>query len=357
MILFSFGILLLIALLGGASLLAAILFGNTHQRPSSEIAPQTISYTLLIPAHNEENKIECTLEACFKAKNEFATCPEIWIALDACTDHTLTKILPWKQKLSIQHAEVNFRSKWKVLQFLLSQAKTEWVVFLDSGINFDSQLFNELEKFMKQDSYMAIGPSYEIKGASLIHRVFWKFERFLKNCENTCGGPISLHGATLAYRRTALLTVFEKLNLTMTEDFKNDDVIIPLTLRTLFPEKKIHYLTHAAVFDDAKHEQVNFRTDLNRRIRMVIGNIQWIRWYYGNCPFQFKIFLISLRRTLRPFWSLIILILILGGLSTVGPISLILCLVFLLFRGASLASFLSPLLFIFKKDQQKSAWK
>ena len=357
MIFLIFGSLLVIALLGGGSLLAALIYRSPCTTPGATVNHHTINVSILIPAHNEETKIETTLNALFNTISDFQVSPRIFIALDSCTDQTETKIEPWKQKLSIETLTVHHQSKWQTLQTLVQRAESDWIIFLDAGISFHPLFIQKLQVLMLDERLMAIAPPYQIKGASLVQRLFWFFEKSLKKMENHCGGPISLHGAAIAYRRQTLLRVFEKLNSFSKEDFSNDDIIIPLALRTYFPESIIYYLDDAFVFDQAKHEQTNFNTDLNRRIRMVNGNLQWIHWLYQKNNFRFMMGLISLRRILRPFWSEILLILITGVALTVGSIALLLSLPLFVFRGAALASLMAPILLLRNKFRYKSAWK
>ncbi len=356
----------LLGLLGLGSVLSRIFFGR--KSVNQQIAQPTPfpKITFLIPAHNEEKKIGTTLGCIASAlpttdpTAPFA--PKIILGLDHCTDQTETQARLWNAKLNIQTVTYTFKSKWKTIHALAHLAETEWVIFLDSGIHFTAETLQNWIACMNDSDALAIAPSYQIQGASRVHHLFWWIERTLKAIENKCGGPISLHGAAIAYRRENLLAAFKLLTTDLPprfhhQDFKNDDVVIPLALRILFPKQRIRYLPTVNVFDLAVQDKTNYETSLNRRKRMMIGNLQWTRWLFIQPhPIPAAVFLVALRRFLRPFWSVIFAFYSVAFVLNFGGIGLLGFVPILVFHSAARSSFTAPIAWVFRWDEKQTRW-
>ena len=108
---------------------------------------------------------------------------------------------------------------------------------------------------------------------------------------------MSLHGATVGYKTAVVKKALARLGDTQ---WLNDDVVIPLTLRTLFPDGLILYPV-GKVWDAGSHPK---EVDLARRDRLLKGNLQWVR---GLLPDYFRrnpvAGTVALRRLFRIFWA------------------------------------------------------
>jgi hypothetical protein len=341
-------------LLGGASIGAAISF----RRQKSQSQGEEPSIQVLIPCHNEEARIEITLAALAREFSTLKITPTIHIALDACTDQTEAVIQRSMRGLSIQISKVQNRSKWRTLSHLVSEvtADRNWIVILDAGVDFEPGLFLHFEKLMKNSSLSYLCPAYRVQGGSKLANLFWMFESAIKSVENSAGGSISVHGAAIAYRKMVVQKLFQKFRSEKSE-FKNDDVMIPMASRIEFPQLMGHYFTTPKVFDHAFADRFSFATQLNQRKRMVIGNLEWMRWLRRQDHVPAVVTALSIRRALRPFWVYLLILITWATYLEVGVFALILLLPMLLFRAATLASFYAAYAWLFKKDQQQSAWK
>jgi glycosyltransferase involved in cell wall biosynthesis len=355
MIFISITSFLVLGLVGGGSVLAALF---PLKKPENTFTGEVV-FEVLIPAHNEEKKIGITLAALEKEFRGLSFRPRIRIALDACHDQTEKVIQEWSSRLSVVISKVSFQSKWRTLQSLVSQSQSEWVIFLDSGISFEEGLLPAWVSAMKDRNHLLVAPAYRLEGGSLLSRVFWIFENTVKKIENRAGGPISVHGAAVAYQKAVIQTVFQHLNLDQESDFKNDDVILPLASRVLFKKMSSLYLADHCVFDQAKVDATDFQTQVNQRKRMMIGNLQWIRWMKTDSRIRkpARIHLLALRRKLRPFWVYVLLVFSASFIAVNGWVSLGLLLPMVWFRAAAIASFQAPAAWWNHLDQKKSAWK
>jgi cellulose synthase/poly-beta-1,6-N-acetylglucosamine synthase-like glycosyltransferase len=343
------GISLIFGALGFFSI-ASALFARVPQLLSPLQIPLSSPISILIPAHNEEDKIGETLRSLWGEISDSGIEARVIVALDRCTDQTENKLTPWLSRMPLKATEVDFGSKWQTLKHLLAQAspESEWIVYVDAGTTWEPGVLKKLYGRMSGDlNASVLAPSYQILGGSFLSRAFWLFESIVKTFENRLGGPISVHGATVAFRKSVLEKVFRELGTDF--EFKNDDIILPLAARIYFPRLKTVYLPNAHIFDHAVREKLDFSTQLKRRKRMVLGNLQWIRWLFNSKAMTTQILAVSARRILRPFWVYGFVLLAVG----LGPWAL---LPIFLFPTAAAASLISPIAWALKWDQKPSAW-
>ena len=350
------GVFLMLSTLGFLSVALSLI--SSDQKNQGPISAAKPNLHLLIPAHNEEKKISATLESIQRELTGFSSPLKITVGLDNCTDQTEAIVQSWSQRLPVVGVNFNFASKWKTLKKLLSLASpdADWILFIDAGTILGEGSLSALFLLMQNEGISVLAPSYRVRGGGVVHESFWRVESALKNLENKNGGPMSVHGATVAYRKKVIEAIFSRLS--QENEFKNDDVIGPLAARVYFPELQVQYLPSIFVYDQASLEKLDFKTQWTRRKRMVLGNLQWIRWFTTHEEsVSFTLKIISLRRILRPFWFCSLLILSVGlfGISHIlGVIALI---PGFLFPSAALASLYAPYALILGLDQKKSIWR
>ena len=207
---------------------------------------------------------------------------------------------------------------------------------------------------------MAIAPSYRPLKAGWLHQILWRLETALKRMEAHCGGPISLHGATVAYQTPLLQNALVSLGDTL---WVNDDVVIPLTLRALYPKGVILY--PVGEVRDAGMEPR--RLDFGRRKRLLLGNLQWVRTllpsYWRRNPVAG---VVAGRRLFRVLWAYWIALIVFGlvlafhfvvlpGAATVGVL-MVASGSFRQLSGAALISLLAPFLIIQANRQPLGEW-
>jgi len=287
----------------------------------AETELRRLSLDFLIPAHNEESLICKTLTALDHAKEFFIlqsiSCSEVIpqirlrVGLDHCTDRTQERIAAWshsRRTPPIVTANRGPIGKWNVLRQLVHESNADWIAFVDVGSVWHEGLLSAAFPHLRRPSVIGIAPSYRQESGSLLENLQWRLESWLKLLESDAGGPVSVHGATVIYRRKFLLEVFQRLNR---ETWLNDDVVIPLSLRTHWPFHRIVYLTakHAWVRDlGAKASR-----EYGRRKRIVLGNLQWIRSLYPTAlRSNLCVGLLASRRVFRAFWAYWLLAISLG---------------------------------------------
>jgi cellulose synthase/poly-beta-1,6-N-acetylglucosamine synthase-like glycosyltransferase len=287
---------LLSALIGRSKRVANPVFKDTEQPRSILIA---------IPAHNEERTITATLESVFEAVEAYthrfpSTEVEVKVGLDACTDRT-ARLVKTFETVTVTTSEQSI-GKWGMLQKLLGGSNQEWVVFADAGVVWPSNLLIGLAPALADKQVVGANPTYRSPSTGLLDNLSWKFEAMLKHLEGSSGGPISAHGATVAYRRAPLQRAFTRLEGT---HWFNDDVVLPLALRLLFPDLRFEYLSAIGVADGREAmERGSSGVEFRRRTRMVVGNAQWMA---SLLPAMFRenrvAGLVALRRVFRLFWA------------------------------------------------------
>ena len=351
------GLLLVFVTFGGVSFVCGLAVAPVPRKNEGETDQGLIH--ILIPVHNEEKKIGVTLESIEKEwkRNPFPI--RITVGMDSCTDLTAKVVDSWFERLPLTGSSGTFGSKWSNLKNLVENAdpSSHWVLLLDAGTNIEGGLFSKLREHMTDPDAAVLAPSYRMLGSSPIQHWFWQAERTLKTWENNLGGPISIHGAAVMYRRAVLQDVYYKLK--DEGEFKNDDVILPLATRMFFPRMFVRYLPDVFVHDRASLEKLDFKTQMIRRKRMVLGNIQWARFAFKEeKSMNLRLWGVSLRRMFRPFWFDSILIMALGLVWHHPFIALILVLLpTILFFPAVVASLYAPYAFFKKKDQVNSTWR
>lgn len=274
------------------------------------------SIDLLIAAHNEEAIIEKTLSSLPTGSGV-----RIVLGLDHCTDRTEEIALAWARRTgNALEIEKNSGapSKWRMLVRLADRSDADWVAFVDAGAVWNAGLLEAAKPYLTHPEVIGVAPSYGMVREGRVDRLFWNLERGLKRLESDAGGPTSVHGATVLYRRAFLLMALEELQGRV---WLNDDVVIPLVFRTLWPRFRIHYLTRsdrkAWVEDHGAGAAV--KSELGRRERMLIGNLQWIRELYGRAlRSDLVVGLVATRRAARVLWAYWALALLGGSALKIG---------------------------------------
>ena len=272
-----------------------------RSRVKAAAAAEHLHLEVLIPAYNEADTIGATLASVFQAREKLLSVDssaqiKITVALDGAKDET-GKIV---QELIQTHPELHLLDrgsnlgKWKTLEELSVQSQAPWSALVDAGTVWPQHLLVEISNLASGASSDEVGfaPGYHQASAGTLERLVWWLERTLKGLENLAGGPVSLHGATMILKTTALKNTFVKLGQ---RPWLNDDVVLGLFLRT---EGRIRYLgSRVSVSDCGVREGAS---EINRRRRLMNGNVEWIRNLFPRVLFHSPIVgVIALRRI---FW-------------------------------------------------------
>jgi cellulose synthase/poly-beta-1,6-N-acetylglucosamine synthase-like glycosyltransferase len=327
--------------------LTAALFVRKPQSPKSNETSCRLSQGLdiLIPAHNEAQVLPGTIESVNRAIFAFrkvhpAFRSRILVGADACTDATVENA----RRLGVDVLEFpENHSKWKTLGDLLraeSAKRSAWVALVDAGAVWPEDLLLRLEAtHSNREASVGLAPAYEPRAGGRAESSHWRAERFLKTLECDFGnGPVSVHGASVLYRRDALLSAYERLErVSRGAPWLNDDVAIPLALRIDCPGARIEYVSGAVVGDvGVKANAVH--SEARRRRRLARGNAQWIRaLLLTTLRADPGSAITALRRVFRWLWAWWAAALAVGALAGVGtPFSVIAALALLAYGLATL---------------------
>ena len=312
--------------LGGLTVLfpfLAAVLSIVSPRPRSLSRPsKPLELEVLIPAYNEAQTIERTLESVLVAaralgKQKPDARIKITVALDGPTDNTRSIVA----QLSAANSSVKIldrgfnRGKWATLSDLILQSQGFWSALVDAGTIWPEDFLLRIIERLESSHFVGIAPGYRQSSGGRLSRLIWWQERFLKSFENFSGGPISLHGATMIFRTAELKEAVGELGH---KNWLNDDVVMGLSLRG---KGRIDYLGSSLCVGDCGVREGE--SELGRRKRMLIGNIQWIGELFPRTFIHSPILgLLALRRVTRLLWAycLIFSIFSLGMLTGVGAL-------------------------------------
>lgn len=263
--------------LGYPVIVYLVLFVSKKPVKKKYIYP-TIS--VIISAYNEgkniENKIRNLLNLDYP-KDKL----EILIGSDGSTDRTdaiISKYINGKIKF-FRHFER--QGKPTMLNMLAREAKGEVFIFTDARQKLDKDSFKELVKNFSDHKVGSVSAELlfekaDSKTASGV-ALYWRYEKFIRNCESKIGSMLGATGALYAIRRELFPDLPRNLIL--------DDVYIPITIiqkgyRAIFEPK-------AKVFDQVAK---NAKEEFLRKTRTLAGNFQL--FYY-------------LKKLFNPFQSLV----------------------------------------------------
>ena len=281
-------------------LLAAIISPSTKRAAVSSPHPRNVA--ILIPAHNEETVIQKTLESiaeAIKVATDTSPCAfRVLVGADGCTDTTAATATKMGAEVLTMPRKTG---KWSTISTLVASCQeSQWIVLADCGAAWPKDFLARLLPLLTREETMGIAPTYLNDASGLVERLVWRTERAIKMIESKCGGPVSVHGATVCYRTKELTSTLQFLS---NHHWLNDDIVIPLCLRALYPAKNLEYATHLTVNDSAAIKSPASREFVRRR-RLVLGNIQWIRHLWVPIWRQnYVADILASRRVFRLLWG------------------------------------------------------
>ncbi len=298
------GMTWLFPLLAGICAQSGLLLRKKAKRLEEVKKDCPLRVLIALPAYNEAKSLPGTLESIEKAiLKANSLCPglsfEVVVGDDGSTDDTLE--IAHKKKVKVLHLEQSC-GKWHMLRLLLDYCKeADWVVFADAGVVWREDFLIRSYPLLRRHNVLAIAPTYFNPGGGKIERFLWRIERHFKWIESFAGGPISIHGATVFYRRGPLKKTLRFLG---NRNWFNDDVVVPLLMRSLYPEGRVEYLYDLGVYDQPELLKNSKTAEFARRKRMVAGNVQWITGLSKVVVDRnHTVGLLALRRVFRLFWA------------------------------------------------------
>jgi cellulose synthase/poly-beta-1,6-N-acetylglucosamine synthase-like glycosyltransferase len=265
-----------------ATALPALIARFFSARPARSKPPESAAPSLgiLIAAHNEQAIIGATLDSIAAAvRHRGAGATRIVVGLDRCTDETEGVVRQWATDHAVP-VVLQFKKgpagKWQMLCELLQETSSDWVAFVDCGSIWHPELLAWARPAFANSDVLAVAPSYMPASVGRLEFLQWQLEQWIKATEDAAGGPISVHGATVLYRRRPLVETLAHLKGRM---WLNDDLVIPSALRTLNPAGRIHYLRAPAPIAGAVMDRglkPGLSVEWGRRHRMAHGSAEWL---------------------------------------------------------------------------------
>lgn len=301
-------VLSILSILGilGMTVLFPLLAMITSSRRSAPHLPRASSHPLsvdiLIPAHNEVALLPVTLEsirAAIEEATRTSTCTfHIRVGADGCTDDSEAIARAHGAEVISTPTRVG---KWQTINSLVSEsAESDWIVLADCGVTWPSDFLIKLIPLLKKRDLIGVAPTYRNDESGLVERIIWAAERVIKRLESACGGPVSVHGATVCYRTDELRSTLQFLS---SRRWLNDDVVIPLCMRALHPSMHLEYASHLSVNESAAARRAA-SSEFRRRRRLVHGNIEWITSLWGTIwKHNHVAALLASRRIFRLLWG------------------------------------------------------
>lgn len=231
-------------------------------------APFTPAISLLIPAHNEARVIQRKILNSLLLDYPIDQL-EILIVSDGSTDDTETIARRFEDGRRIRVlALAPNRGKMAALNVAVPHLQGEIIVFSDASAMLAPDALRRLAENFADPSIGAASGRYRVTqpnqadiGAS--ENIYWKYETWLKIQESQIASTLGGHGQLHAIRK--------ELYPFPPPETINDDYVIPLSV--LSRGYRAVYEPDALVYEEARE-----MTGFARRIRIMTGNLQQLRF-------------------------------------------------------------------------------
>ncbi len=273
-----------------------------------------IQIDVLIPACNEELFIQETLislqQALERASKKFSFSFNLIVGCNGCQDRTAELAKP----LADQVYDWPALGKWDTLKKLSLASTADYLIFVDAGASWHPELFGEnIWRYLTNENSLGVAISYNPGNLGIIEKTYWNIESAFKKIELYMGGLVAVSGVSVFYKASAVKNAFLFLDEKFPQlNWLNDDVVLPLTMRFLAPDKIIYLSVTPLELKGAVQDLglAKASSEWARRQRMMRGNIQWIQnlvpLFFNEAyssPARQKVFFILMRRLLKVFWA------------------------------------------------------
>lgn len=244
--------------------LLARVFGQRPGIPASPAMWPTVS--LLIAAYNEETEIAKRIENAL-AMDYPSDRLEIVIASDGSSDKTCSIVHSYQDR-GVTLFDYQERSgKPAVLNRSVSRLRGEIVVFSDANSITNPDAMKNLVRWFSDETVGAVCGRLVLVDSFTgqnVDSIYWKYETFLKKCENNLSALLGSNGAIYALRRSWYPAI--------PDDTIVDDFVIPLRVKML-QKCKIVYDCDAIAHEDTP---ADISSEFQRRSRIGAGSFQAI---------------------------------------------------------------------------------
>jgi cellulose synthase/poly-beta-1,6-N-acetylglucosamine synthase-like glycosyltransferase len=296
-----------------------------------EITP---SVTLIVIAHNEEESIGAKLENILALDYPHEQL-QVLIGSDGSDDNTHAIVRSYADQ-NIELHVCPRQGKIPTLNATVAHATGEILVFSDANSMFDVDSIRALTRCFADESVGAVAGnqcynSDSQNAASFAERMYWNFDRFLKQAQSAAGNATSSTGAIHAIRRQ----LFHPVPSGVSDDFVISTRAIEQGYRLIFEPDAI---AREAVAPTDKAE-------FSRKSRVIARGLRGL-WAVNNLfnPFRFGFYSVQLASHKLLRWSVVWLLPILfitsGILAQTSLVGQLFLAAQVVFYGAALIAFL-----------------
>jgi biofilm PGA synthesis N-glycosyltransferase PgaC len=240
------------------------LLGNIYKKPvgKGDFYPLI---SIVVSAHNEERFLERKILNCLQLAYP-ADKLEILIGSDGSTDGTNAILDRYDQRGIKAYKLTPNSGKASMLNFLVSKARGELIVFADARQVFDNNVLLELAGNFADEQVGCVTGELVLSGAggssfSRGLRAYWDYEIFLRRVESRIYSVIGATGAIYAIRR--------KLFVPLANNTILDDVYVPL--KVIEQGYRAVVEPRAMAYDEPPADRQN---EARRKRRTLAGNWQ-----------------------------------------------------------------------------------
>lgn len=242
--------------------------------------PDTLSYSICIPAYNEEAGIVGKVENTLKAASGVRRC-QILVYVDGPGDRTAELLEPYRDRIDVVVGAVR-AGKSHGLNVLCERATGDILVFTDANVRLDEEAIRRLGARFAADPNIGCvtgnliydnASANEIAGTNTL---YWRLEEAIKQIESDVVGVVGADGSLFAVRRSVRVPVPEDL----IDDFYLSMRVLLAGHRIIRAEDAIAYEHSATYADD----------EFRRKIRIACQafNIHRVIWRdVAKRPFLF----------------------------------------------------------------------
>lgn len=263
------------------------------------LAPITPSVSLIIPVYNEERIVADKLDNSL-ALDYPRDKLEIVVVTDGSTDGTNRIAASYADRHIRLLFEPPRRGKIAALNRAVPLTRGEIVVFSDANAMLEPSTLRYLVRNFADERVACAGGEKRVRGDSSMQgqgeSAYWRYESYLKRCDNALGAAIGAIGELFAVRRERYTALEEDCVI---EDFVLSLCLIQSGWRVVFEPK-------AVVWEQASP---SLSAEWQRRTRMAAGGFQAVGRLKGMLnPFRglpaFQYMSHKVMRWLAPFFMI-----------------------------------------------------
>lgn len=330
------GFPILLKLLSGRNKNSALTSNQQSNTKSTNIWPKI---TIVIPAYNEAKFIA------EKIRNlGFVDYPsnklKIVVACDGCTDDTANIARQTAQEDLCKHLNVEVREfkrnrgKINVLNEVMGSVEDELVALSDVSALVSIDALKLAASRFEDSRVGAVNGNYRLLNpGSKGEESYWKYQRKIKQAEQSLGSVLGAHGAFYVIRKSC----FQRLPA----DTINDDFVLPMKI-----VEQGFQVVYEPGINAIELEKSDASLDWNRRLRICAGNTQqlWRLKSLLSPKFKGVAFTFASGKALRVLMPYFMIISLLGSLALLShPLFAFLALPqILLYAAAAYTHFMAP---------------